>query len=512
MRWALDVAAVGSVVDRPQRSPANLGVARSVFCDVRGSRFRGRPTPVGRMTMARNIFLILSLATLVCTRAKLIVEKNGVEIPSATFTRFLGPDRYWFNETLTLYDGPMSDYCDAGPNKPLMGIIVFESQPSSITCSNPEMYINSAKAGATAIGWAAQNYAPAGLAINQWSWLYGRSNIDKSGMPYFDMVNLADDDDPEEMFSEPQRVTLMHNRTNVWMTMWTGGLYIFTVRMCPMIFAIYICFFMSQFAKELALKAQDRVKLTVLAVEAVTWVVIGTWAVLYGWGGASTWLSIEIAVVNASYISGTGFFTTLLMAMQLYETRNASKELRAMRPVFTAFRRRIAASFFVCVLLVDWGLIIGLMSYISVGALAILAGMVLVFGQIGIGVFFLVQGFSLAKFIKESAAGGSDATLAILKRMTRFLMICAGMMFLSVIVFLYFGSGVVIVPSGILPMLCLMIIGRAGGTWAKTMAVKPPVKKNTAKIAVTTDAASSTTVTANSTVVMSSNSGSINEP
>ena len=64
-------------------------------------------------------------------------------------------------------------------------------------------------------------------------------------------------------------------------------------------------------------------------------------------------LPYELIGLGQTFLAGSGFFTKIIMAFLLYETRQGVKEMRQVKPILQAYKRALVASFVVFVVGLD---------------------------------------------------------------------------------------------------------------------------------------------------------------
>jgi len=276
-------------------------------------------------------------------------------------------------------------------------------------------------------------------------------------------------------------VDLKHNTHSVWLDAYDGWVFITGARVLPVVFAGFLIRLAFSFYNELGGDV-DKGKQIVVIVECVGWVILAVMAIIHGWVPGSDWVSREVAVVNGSELSGTGFFTTTIMALQLYEARQSAKQMRKVRPVTEAYKKTLLATCFFCLFLLDFLFVIVLtaLGLMPIILLVFFNALILVVGQIAVATFFLVQGYKMHRMIKLATVGGSGANKAqmsrALARMTKMLAISAMFMLISVIGIALIG-GAETTPGMWVSSFFLVCWGRAGGSYTKLLASEPPKKR-----------------------------------
>jgi len=352
---------------------------------------------------------------------------------------------------------------------------VWDSQCVGTADSNELLYKNIASSNALGFAWiqAPGTYQPSGAGYYAWSlqWETGANGMSESTV-YFGMYDAT---------ADGFTVDLTHNTHSEWLDAYDGWVFITGGRVLPVIFAGFLFRLAFSFYKELGGDV-DKGKKIVVIVECVGWLILAVMAILHGWVPGSDWVSREFSVINGSELSGTGFFTTTIMALQLYEARQSAKQMRKVRPVTEAYKKTLCATCFFCLFLLDFCFVIVLtaLGAMPVVLLIFFNAMILIVGQIAVATFFIVQGYKMHKMIKAATTGGSGANKAqmsrALARMTKMLAISALFMLISVVGIALIG-GAETTPSMWVLAFFLVCWGRAGGSYTKLLASEPPKKR-----------------------------------
>ena len=433
------------------------------------------------MQASKQLFVVVALHCLVKS-----VRATTLKYPLITQSVLtLGPRKYHINETLIKYSKEQSTFCETQKNPVGPGIYVIED--SGNHCPEETKYESMSAAGMTAEIMLSPTYSP-GCNIYMWSWHYPFKKFDYNGFVYIDAFG------PDMEFLDKDNLygtrVVLHSdgEPSDWQEMWEGGAWIFLVRIAPFFFSGALLAYAKPLVDDLRQSNNNGARLTVVYIELFAWVTMPIFFAIHGWHGSSTWLPYELIGFGQTYLAGSGFFTKIIMAFTLYETKQGMKEMRSVRPVLQTYKKSLIGWGIMFLIGLDFGMVVGLMTPIYIGDLIDLCIGCLLIGQLGVASFFFTQGFSVAKIVKkqvEQMSGGqkdkSAPMFQALSRMTKWLVISGAFMFEFVIVLALFALVNPYTPGFILFMFLAGGVGRGGGTFAQLISIKPPRNAQTGK-------------------------------
>ena len=396
----------------------------------------------------------------------------------------LGPKRYHVNTTIYSHSEEESDYCAKITSPDIRGGIHVFSDAGD-TCPEEAKYRNMAKAGMAARIMLSPLYTP-GCNIYLWSWQYAFGGIDIDGFIFLDAF------DPDLKFLDNvygSRVVLFSDGTpSDWQKMWEGGVWTVFVRILPTFFVVRLVGYGKALLPRVRELHENGAQLSVLGGELAAWIMLCIFFAVHGFHGSSPTLPYELIGLGQAFLTGSGFFTKIIMAFLLYETRKGVKEMRQVKPILQAYKRALVASFVVFVIGLDMGMVIAFMTTLHVGDLITICIACVLVGQLGVAFFFFYQGFNVAKLLMATHVDAPSGNLTpgaaaggMYHRMCKWLAISGVFMLVLVIALILFAVVVPYTPSFIFFQYCTIFIARAGGTIAQFASMVPLRRRWTKK-------------------------------
>jgi len=182
-------------------------------------------------------------------------------------------------------------------------------------------------------------------------------------------------------------------------------------------------------------------------------------------------LMIAFNIMCVDRFAGTGWFTTLLLAIQLHETRKATMQMMKPPIIVDVARKRVIGLFCFCVLFIDCGaplLSLAIGGTIMMVVIALIGAIV----QIACSIYFVKTAVKMMSLVKT----GGSSSKAALKRMGNLMALSSVFMFLIIAAALFLLLSTYMDVYSVFNMYFLLFVGRYGGAVVRVNAAKPKAK------------------------------------